>query len=86
MIYLDNASTSWPKPECVYRAADDCLRGVGGNPGRGGHYRAVQASRLIYEARENIANLFIVSDSTRIAWMFSATDAFNTALFRLTKL
>ena len=33
IIYLDNAATSYPKPECVYRAVDDFNRQMGGNPG-----------------------------------------------------
>jgi cysteine desulfurase/selenocysteine lyase len=32
MIYLDNAATSWPKPEIVYRTMDDFLRTKGGIP------------------------------------------------------
>ena len=28
-LYLDNAASSHPKPEKVYRAADDALRNIG---------------------------------------------------------
>lgn len=36
MIYLDNAATTWPKPESVSKAMKDCLQNYGANPGRGG--------------------------------------------------
>lgn len=38
-VYLDNAATSWPKPETVYTAVDHFMRKVGCTPGRGGHRR-----------------------------------------------
>ena len=36
MIYLDNAATSFPKPESVYRAMDEFARTQLANPGRAG--------------------------------------------------
>ncbi|KYZ75725.1 cysteine desulfurase [Anaerosporomusa subterranea] len=80
MIYLDNAATSWPKPEAVYQAVDSCLRSVGGSPGRGGHSMAMLAGRTLFEAREEIAALWGVTDSSRISFTANATDAINTAL------
>ncbi|HKZ46639.1 MAG TPA: cysteine desulfurase, partial [Thermodesulfobacteriota bacterium] len=43
MIYLDNAATSYPKPESVYKRIDYILRHIGGNPGRSGHRMALDA-------------------------------------------
>jgi cysteine desulfurase family protein len=80
MIYLDNAATTWPKPESVYRAVDECLR-AGGNPGRGGHSSARKAAYLLYEAREEIAGLFGIDNPTNISFTHNATDALNIALF-----
>ena len=37
MIYLDNAASSWPKPDSVIRAMEGVMRKPFGNPGRGGH-------------------------------------------------
>lgn len=51
-IYLDNAATSGPKPEAVYRAVDDFMRDVGATPGRGGHRREEEALRIADEARQ----------------------------------
>ena len=80
-IYLDNAATSWPKPECVYQAVDRYLRENGSSPGRGGHSRARAAGMIVYEAREALASLFNISDPNRISFAGNATDALNTALF-----
>lgn len=80
MIYLDNAATTWPKPEEVYKAVDDCLRGIGGNPGRGGHSSARTATYILYEAREALAELFQIKQPTNIVFAFNATDALNMAI------
>ncbi|EGO64193.1 aminotransferase class V-fold PLP-dependent enzyme [Acetonema longum] len=80
MIYLDNAATTWPKPEAVYQAVDHCLRYVAGSPGRGGHSGAWEAGRILMEAREELAALFGIGESTQIGFCYNATDALNTAL------
>lgn len=85
MIYLDNAATSFPKPEEVYKRADWVLRNIGGNPGRASHRMALEASRVIFEAREGLATLLGVSDAARIAFTKNATEAINTALKGLIK-
>jgi cysteine desulfurase family protein len=82
-VYLDNAATSFPKPEAVYAAADRALRGLGASPGRGGHRRALEAGRLVFEAREAAAGLFGIADSARVAFTANATEALNFALFGL---
>ena len=46
MIYLDNASTSYPKPDSVYRSMDAFARASGANPGRGGHRLAGEAEAV----------------------------------------
>ncbi len=83
MIYLDNAATTWPKPQSVAEAVADCIEAVPGTPGRGSHQGARQAARIAFEAREEIAALFDVDDATRIAFCGNATQALNTALFGL---
>lgn len=77
MIYLDNAATSYPKPELVYQRIDHILRHVGGNPGRSGHRMALDASRVIFEARESIAKLFNIKDGSRIVFTKNVTEAIN---------
>lgn len=82
-IYLDNAATSFPKPEAVYRAVDQAQRELGANPGRGGHRLALDGARLVFETREALAEFFDINDSSRIAFTNNATSAINQALFGL---
>jgi cysteine desulfurase family protein len=79
-IYLDNAATSFPKPESVYKAVVHAMREVGASPGRGGHRRSLEASRIIFQAREAAAGLFSIPDSSRIIFTHNATGALNLAL------
>ncbi len=78
-IYLDNAATSFPKPESVYEAVMQTMREVGGSPGRSGHSRSLDASRILMDTREAIARLFNVADSSRIIFAGNATEALNLA-------
>lgn len=80
MIYLDNAATTWPKPETVYQAMLEAVRDKGANPGRGSHNLAREAGRIIYETRELLAQLFNVADPARIIFTCNATDSLNLAL------
>lgn len=85
LIYLDNAATSFPKPEAVYRRVDEVLRVISGNPGRASHRMALEASRVIFSARESTARLFSVRDASRIAFTKNATEGINIALKGLLK-
>jgi len=80
MIYLDNAATSWPKPESVYQTMDEFLRNKGGNPGRGGHSMVVAASRVVDETRLLLARLVNAPDKDRIILTFNCTDSLNMGL------
>jgi len=79
-VYLDNAATSFPKPEAVYQAVLHAMRDIGASPGRGGHRRSLAAGRLLFQAREVVARLFAITDSSRIIFTHSATEALNMAL------
>lgn len=84
-VYLDNAATSFPKPEVVYRAVDEFMRKIGVNAGRGAYRQALEADKIIYETRRNLAKLFNVKDVTRIIFTFNITDSINLALKGLLK-
>ena len=79
MIYLDNAATTLYKPQEVDAAILDALH-TAGNPGRGAHEPTLHASRLVYAAREALAELFHAPDPACIAFTANATGALNTAL------
>ncbi|MBI4536790.1 MAG: aminotransferase class V-fold PLP-dependent enzyme [candidate division NC10 bacterium] len=80
MIYLDNAATSWPKPPEVVQAMAGFLERAGGNPGRAGHRLSIEAARIVYDAREKVAELFGVPDPMRVAFAANVTQAINTVL------
>ena len=85
MIYLDNASTSWPKPEIVYKTMDEFLRTKGGNPGRGSHSMAVAAGATIDKTRMLLARYINAPEYNRVIFTLNCTDAINTALKGLLK-
>jgi len=79
-LYLDNAATSFPKPEKVYEAVIHAMRDVGASPGRGGYRRSLEAGRILFQAREAAAGFFSIADSSRIIFTHNATEALNLAL------
>jgi cysteine desulfurase family protein len=82
-VYLDNAATSWPKPEGVYQAVDDYLRNVGAPAGRAGYAEAVEVGSLVADARRQIARLLGVDDPRRVIFGLNGTDALNLAIHGL---
>jgi cysteine desulfurase / selenocysteine lyase len=85
IIYLDNAATTWPKPESVYRAVDDFVRTKAGNPGRGSHSMAVAPSEVVAETRMLVARLINAPETNRVIFTFNCTDALNMGLKGLLK-
>ncbi len=79
MIYFDNAATTINKPKCVKEAVYNAIDTMG-NPSRGAHEPSLKASRLVYETREKLAELFGIRDASRIAFAQNATDALNMAV------
>lgn len=80
MIYLDNAATSYPKPEVVYEAIMNQMREAGANPGRSGHKMAIEAGRQIFAARENVAKLFNIDNPMQVVFTGNATESLNLAI------
>ncbi len=80
MIYMDNAATSFPKPEAVYNEMDKCLRTYCANPGRGSHTMSVASAATVITTRERIAKLLKIEDSLNISFTKNATEALNIAI------
>lgn len=85
MIYLDNAATSYPKPNTVYQNVMKAMTEYGANPGRGSHAMAIEGAKVIYETRELIAQLFNLEDPLNVIFTFNATDSLNLAIKGLLK-
>jgi cysteine desulfurase family protein len=80
VIYFDNAATTWPKPPAVTEAMVHFLKEVGASPGRAAHRRAVESGRIVYHAREAVAELFNAPNPLRIVFGANVTEALNLAL------
>jgi cysteine desulfurase family protein len=79
MIYLDNAATSFPKPEPVYQALDRFARQSLANPGRAGHKMALGAERALDDCRHLLNQLFHGAEPERFVFTLNCTDALNMA-------
>ena len=79
-IYFDNAATSYPKPESVYKNVYKFMKEIGVSSGRGAYRKALEADRIIYETRRKLALLFGIKDASRIVFTANATDSLNLAL------
>jgi len=79
-VYLDNAATSWPKPESVYRAVDQFQREIGASAGRGAYREGMESNRLVAAARASVARLIGANDPRQVAFTNSGTDSLNSAL------
>ena len=79
MIYLDNAATTYHKPQSVIDAVVEAMQGMG-NSSRGSHSGALKAARTVYDARCKAAALFGCSDPSRVVFTSNSTEALNIAL------
>lgn len=79
LIYLDNAATSWPKPESVYEFMLSFYKRCGVNPGRSGFDQAIEAGNLLEDLRARLTRFFggdeVVPE--RLCFGYNATDALN---------
>ena len=85
MIYFDNAATTFPKPPDVVRAMVNCLKNIGGNPGRSAHPLALAAANAVFEARSEISSFFGGTKPENVIFTCNATHALNTAIFGILK-
>lgn len=76
MIYFDNASTTYPKPESVYKALDYANRNLAFNAGRGLYPTASNALSAIEEAREAVASL-VKRPKEDVTFLSGATEALD---------
>ncbi|MCX7709005.1 MAG: aminotransferase class V-fold PLP-dependent enzyme [Clostridia bacterium] len=85
MIYLDNAATSFPKPDKVYEEVLRCMKEYCANPGRGGHYMSIESGKAVMEAREAICSFFNIRNPMQLSFTKNATEALNVAIKGLLK-
>jgi len=80
LIYLDNAATTFIKPESVYRKIMYVVKKAGGNPGRGGHLMADRAQNEIFKTRVLACDFFNAKNPQCICFTNNATTALNYAI------
>jgi len=83
LVYLDNAATSFPKPETVYTFMDQFYRRFGVNPGRSGFDLCVEAGDILEGTRRSLADFFGGRDPNRLVFGYNSTDALNLAIYGL---
>ena len=79
MIYLDNGATTLQKPECVKEALLEAMASMG-NSGRGVHDASLYAGRIIYPARESLAELLGAAAPEQVVFTANATESLNLVL------
>jgi cysteine desulfurase family protein len=79
-LYLDNAATTWPKPESVYEAVDRYRREIGAPNGRSAYREAQESNRIVERARKGVAELMGADDSSHIVFGLNCSDMLNIAI------
>lgn len=85
LIYLDNAATSFPKPESVYTAIDHYNRHVGAPIGRSAYRKSIELQSSIDQCRNLAATLLGAGRPEEIAFTFNGTDSLNTIIHGVLK-
>ena len=80
MIYLDNAATTYPKPEMVINATAYAMKRLGANPGRSGHKVSIRAAQEVYECRKAVAKFFNASGAEDVVFTLNCTHAINMVI------
>lgn len=84
-IYLDNASTTFPKPKAVPEAMYRYMTSSGSNINRGCYDRAYAVEELVYETRQRLCSLFGGEDCRNVAFTKNVTESLNVILKGLLK-
>lgn len=81
MIYLDNAATSFYKPQAVKDAVNHALGTLTANPGRSSHTPSIEIATKIYETRVKVRDFFHADSEERVVFTPNCTTALNYAIF-----
>ena len=85
LIYLDNAATSFPKPQSVIERVCEFMCREGGNAGRGTHYYAMRAAEGAFECRSKLSELFEAEGAERVCFTLNTTHGLNMCIKGLLK-
>lgn len=79
-IYLDNASTSFPKAPGVAEAMYDYVKNCGCNVSRGGYDEAYRAEELVLDTRQRLTRLFHGPDCRNVVFTRNITESLNVLM------
>ena len=79
-IYLDNASTTFPKPEAVAQAVYRYMTSQGANINRGCYDSAYDVEELVFETRQKLCGLFGGGDCKNVVFTKNVTESLNVIL------
>ena len=79
-IYLDNASTTFPKPEPVAQAVYTYMTSQGANINRGCYDSAYDVEELVFETRQMLTDLFNGGDCKNVVFTKNVTESLNVIL------
>ncbi len=79
-VYLDNAATTWPKPESVYAAVENYQRSLGAAAGRSGYGTATSVARLVDKARLAVARFIRAAAPSSVVFTCNGTESLNIAI------
>lgn len=85
LIYLDNAATSFPKPDSVYAAMDNYNRNLGAPVGRGAYRKSIELQSSVDQCRKLAAKLLGAARPEEVAFTFNGTDSLNTIIHGVLK-
>jgi len=77
IIYLDNAATTYPKPQSVYDFMYEFYQKHGINPGRSGYDAALATEEVVQGTRKMLTDFFNGDDSERLTFSYNASDSLN---------
>lgn len=80
MIYLDNAATTWPKPDETFEAVRRVMKEAGGNPGRAAHALSLRAAEEVEDVRAALCDFLDAPDPDHLVFTLNATYALNMAI------
>ncbi len=79
MIYLDNAATSYYRPDTVAEAVAQAIRTMG-NCSRGAYEAALTSARAVYGTRALVSELFHGEGPEQVAFTANSTESLNIAI------
>ncbi len=85
MVYLDNAATTFPKPQMVTKAILNSIIRQGANPGRSGHKMSIETAMQVYNCRDTISNFFGAHGPEDVIFTLNCTMAINMVIKGLLK-